>query len=64
MNKTLNNEETKSCSIQGVMRSYYLQHKNGFNLFIGLVVLLYVNLMLPVMIRRRDYSLSYIEWIV
>ena len=50
--------------IHGVMRSYYLQHKNVFNLFMGLLVLLYVNLMLPVMVRRRDYPQSYIEWIV
>ena len=46
------------------MRSYYLQHKNGLNLLMGLLVLLYVNLMLPVMVRRRDYPQSYIEWIV
>ena len=50
--------------INDVMRSYYLQHKNVFNLFMGLLVLLYVNLMLPVMVRRRDYPQSYIEWIV
>lgn len=50
--------------IMGAMRSYYLQHKNGFNLVMGLLVLLYVNLMLPVMVRRRDYPQSYIEWIV
>jgi len=50
--------------IHSVMRSYYWQHKNGFDLFMGLLVLLYVNLMLPVMVRRRDYPQSYIEWIV
>lgn len=64
MNETLNNAETPPCFIHGVMRSYYLQHKNVFNLFIGLLVLFYVNLMLPVMVRRRDYPQSYIEWIV
>lgn len=64
MNETLNNAETTPCFIHGVMRSYYLQHKNVFNLFMGLLVLLYVNLMLPVMVRRRDYPQSYIEWIV
>lgn len=64
MVETLNNAETAQLGIGSVMRSYYLQHKNGFNLFMGLLVLLYVNLMLPVMVRRRDYPQSYIEWIV
>ena len=64
MNETLNNAENPQCFINGAMRSYYLQHKNVFNLFMGLLVLLYVNLMLPVMVRRRDYPQSYIEWIV
>lgn len=47
MNKTLNNSEPPPYFIHGIMRSYYLQHKNGFNLFMGLLILLYVNLMLP-----------------
>ena len=64
MNETLNNAENPQCFINGAMRSYYLQHKNVLNLFMGLLVLLYVNLMLPVMVRRRDYPQSYIEWIV
>ena len=51
-------------TVPRIMRIYYLQHKNGFNLFLGLLVLLYVNLMLPIMVRRRDYPQSYIEWIV
>jgi len=45
------------------MSNYYLKYKNEFNLFMGLLVYLYVNLMLPVMVRRRDYPHSYIEWI-
>ena len=56
--------QRQQCFLHGVMHSYYLQHKNGFNLFMGLLVLLYVNLMLPVMVRRRDYPQSYVEWIV
>ena len=64
MEQTLNNVENPPCFIHSVMRSYYLQHKNGLNLLMGLLVLLYVNLMLPVMVRRRDYPQSYIEWIV
>ena len=64
MNENLNNAENAPYFMLGVMRSYYLQHKKRFNLFIGLLVLLYVNLMLPVMVRRRDYPQSYIEWIV
>lgn len=56
--------QRQQCFLHGVMHSYYLQQKNGFNLFMGLLVLLYVNLMLPVMVRRRDYPQSYIEWIV
>ena len=64
MNETLNNTETTPCFIHGVIRSYYLHHKNGLNLLMGLLVLFYVNLMLPVMVRRRDYPQSYIEWIV
>ena len=56
--------QRQQCFLHGVTHSYYLQHKNGFNLFMGLLVLLYVNLMLPVMVRRRDYPQSYIEWIV
>ena len=64
MNEPLNNAETPPCFIHSVMRSYYLKHKNGLNLLMGLLVLFYVNLMLPVMVRRRDYPQSYIEWIV
>ena len=60
----MNNEQKPQLTIPCVMRSYYFQHKNRFDLFMGLLVLLYVNLMLPVMIRRREYPQSYIEWIV
>ena len=63
MDKNINKGQ-EQCTIHSVMHNYYLQHKNVFNLFMGLLVLLYVNLMLPVMVRRRDYPQSYIEWIV
>ena len=64
MNKNFNNAETPPCFIHGVMRSYYYKHQNSSKLVMGILILIYVNAMLPVMVRRRDFPQSFVEWIV
>ena len=50
--------------IASVVRSYYIKHKNIFNLIIGVLCLFYIQLNQPVRVRRYDYPSSFVEWLI
>lgn len=47
-----------------VIRKTYLKHEKMFNFILVLLCLFYVNLMLPVMVRRYNYPQSFIEYML
>lgn len=47
-----------------IIRRLYMCHKKVFDFILMVLLLIYVNLMFPVLIKRRNYSQSDIEYIV
>lgn len=47
-----------------IIRKNYLKHEKMFNFILGLLCMLYVNLMLPVRVRRYNYPKSFIEYML